>query len=312
MNNCQSTFSAIFKVPRDGEIFISSVYERCENFITNGIWTGIDILDLERWWSNFSLPEEMYFAACILDSLIYRSKKQTLSLIKHLFQRTLPDLVRVNPMPIRAPTDWISFLGSSHEIGVRLVAAVKKEDPPTKSAYLVLRMMKQEFSINEKFIVKPEMIEDSVQLGINVFIFIDDFLGTGEQFSETIINEGIEPYLSTHYVAYVPLVAHEVGIKKLNFLYPNLKLASVELLEEANGLFHTNSCCFNDELNNTKAAKEFYYALLKQKDIQVRDQSRRGFGKLELAYSFEHATPDNSLPILWWKNSKKFKPLFKR
>jgi len=304
--------STSFSVPRDGEIFISSVYERCEDFISNGIWTGIDILDFQSWWANFSIPEDRYFAACILDSLIYRSKKQTISLIQHLFQRTIPDLVRLNPMPITAPDNWIDLLGSSCESGVRLVAAVKHDDPPTKSSHLIMRIMKQEFSINEDFMITPDQIEDFVLYGINVFIFIDDFLGTGDQFTEILIDEAVEPYLHTHYVAYVPLVAHETGVTHLNNVYPDLKLSSVELLDESNGLFHSSSCCFNDEANDNIIAKAYYYELLKRKDIKIQDQHRRGFGKLELAYSFEHATPDNCLPILWWKHSQKFKPLFRR
>jgi hypothetical protein len=313
-NKCVSETATDFSVPRDGEIFISSVYERCEDLINHDIWSGIDLLELQSWWSNFRTPEEKYFAACILDSLIYRSKKQTIALIQHLFLCTIPRLANMNPMPIHQELNWIKLLqNTEYDPQVRLVTAIKQKDPPTKSAFYVARMMKQDLSICELCIVKPWEIKDCIKnQNVNVFIFIDDFLGSGDQFSEILEEEQIVPLLNSHYIAYIPLVAHNKGIQDLKDKFPGLRVTSVELLNNSNGLFNMESCCFDDETNNPESARTFYYKLLKDKGIRLQESKRCGYGRLGLAYAFEHATPDNCLPILWWNKSTMFKPLFKR
>jgi hypothetical protein len=59
-------------------------------------------------------------------------------------------------------------------------------------------------------------------------------------------------------------------------------------------------------------ARDFYYDLLDERQIRIDGPDRRGFGHYEIAYAFQHAVPDNSLPILWWSHSEHWKPLFDR
>lgn len=87
--------AAAFKLPRDGKIYIDQIVERCTSLIQCGIWGDMHPSHLRRWMKNFTTDEEKYFAACVLDSLIYRSKSQTIALIRQLFQRALPDLTRL-------------------------------------------------------------------------------------------------------------------------------------------------------------------------------------------------------------------------
>jgi hypothetical protein len=47
--------------------------------------------------TNFQTNEERYFAACVLDALIFRSEQQTISLFRHLFLPVIPDLARIEP-----------------------------------------------------------------------------------------------------------------------------------------------------------------------------------------------------------------------
>ncbi len=303
----------VFQLPRDGRPYFEEIFQRCGDLIRYGVWGGLDISQLRRWITNFTTDEEKYFAACVLDSLIYRSKGQTIALIRQLFQRMLPDLTRLNPTPFGSIDDWVENLRSrsfSNDPGVRLVAAVTKDDPPTKSAHIIARLMKQNLSICESWIIKPWEIQETIRAGIKIYVFIDDFLGTGNQFEDLFIRENLEPALANVYAVYAPLVAHESGQMHLQKTFPSLRINSVETLDAKYGLFHQNSGCFNDGVNTPNVARDFYKNLLITKKINVTPPYIWGYGKLELAYAFEDATPDNSLPILWWRKSPSWTPLF--
>jgi hypothetical protein len=304
-----------FQIPRDGVTYIQEISARCRSLIDRDIWRDLDLARLRRWFANFRTSEEKYFAACVLDALIYRSRDQTLALIRQLLQRTLPDLVRLDPPGIATPLDWCAALAMPGHLGddpgVRLVAAVSQSDPPTKSAHYVGRLLKRHFGVSEKWIIKAWDINEHFARGIRTFVFIDDFLGTGDQFEAFYRSEKISSY-SGIYAAYVPLVAHTTGISYLKKLLPSVRIRSVELLTESNAFFHSTSKSFEDGVNSPESARTFYHDLLQDRNIALSGTDRGGFGGLKLTYAFEHAAPDNCLPILWWRHSSQWTPLFDR
>lgn len=121
-----------FQLPRDGLTYIQEISARCRNLIDRDIWKDLDVARFRRWLANFKTNEEKYFAACVLDNLMYRSKDQTLALIKQMLQRILPDLMRLDPPSVSTPVDWATALAMparSGDPGVRLVTAVTQSDP---------------------------------------------------------------------------------------------------------------------------------------------------------------------------------------
>jgi hypothetical protein len=304
-----------FRVPRDGHLYHEDIVERCHGFINCGIWEGLDKNLLRTWLTNFRTDEERYFAACVLDALIFRSEKQTISLFRHLFLRVLPDLARLEPGHSDALIDAhrkLKRAESPVEPGMRLVSATKSSDPPSKSSPTLLRQLKRHLQIDENWMIKPGDIASCLSNGIRVFVFIDDLLGTGDQFKLLVDDEGLLPAITSSYVAYCPLAAHRKGIAALNSAMPLLKIRPVELLDERNEIFDPSANCFDDGLNSAESAELFYYELLQERGIHLASCDRRGYGGLELAYVFHHAVPDNNLPILWWDRSPDWKPLFVR
>lgn len=306
-----------FSLPQEAHAYIRRITERCIDLINTGIWSGIHVQRLRQWLSNFKTEQEKYFAACILDNLIYRSEDQTIALLKQLFQRTLPDLTRLNVSPVGAIYDWeerLKKLPTSYPVNpeIRLVAATKRQDPPTKSAHQIARLIKRFLYIDERWIINSWEVIENIRRNIKIFIFIDDFLGTGAQFEELINDEQLNHVLSEAYFAYLPLTAHVQGIKYLKRTFPRLHVSATEVLDETHGVFHTKSACFKDGINSPQIAKEFYYNLLDKYKITIPGPIRRGFGHFELAYIFQHAAPDNSLPILWWNDPGRWHSLFDR
>ena len=132
-----------FGIPQYGNMYIHSITDRCENLIHHGIWNGIHITRYKKWWSNFRTEEEQYFAACVIDSLIYRSEDQTIAIMKQLLQRTLPDLNNKNPMPIGIHTNFEDILKKrpySPDPKMRLVTVLGGKDPHSKSSPTIARL----------------------------------------------------------------------------------------------------------------------------------------------------------------------------
>jgi|GEM_PF-821546 len=312
-------------LPKEAHAYIQNVINRCEDLMEANIWTGLDKLKLRGWLSNFKTEKEKYFVACILDNLIYRTNKQTLALLKHLFRYTLPLLTKKSNFPLGIINEWDIYLNKLNfhlsyadnetiipDPKIRFVGVIKNNDSLAKSSYYLARLIKKDLSVFEHLIINPKEIQNCISKGVKVFIFIDDFLGTGMQFKGCIENQNLQSSLNLAYFAYVPLVAHKSGIELLNQLFPKIELAYVEYLDETNGIFHKDSKCFDDGENIVEKVKKYYYGLLKTKNINIENQFRKGYGELELLYIFEHASPDNSLPILWWPDTNEFKNLFNR
>jgi hypothetical protein len=272
-----------FRVPRDGFHYYQEIVDRCHRFINCGIWEGLDKLRLRAWLANFKTDEEKYFSACVLDALIYRSEKQTVSLLRHLFQRILPDLARSEPGHHGALDDAYAKLRRVEfpsEPGMRLVSVMRSSDPHSKSSPTLLRHLKRHLLIDERWMIKPSDMAACLNNGVEVFIFVDDFLGTGDQFKELVQSEYLTPLVSSAYTAYCPLAAHQEGVSALNTFLPDLRIRSVEPLDERHELFHPSASCFDDGLNDPMAAKSFYYALLHQRGVDLTGCERRGYGGL--------------------------------
>jgi hypothetical protein len=305
------TGDRLFAIPGRAETYVRDITQRCEELIEGQIWLGIDIPRLRAWLATFTTPTEKYFAARILDALIFRSDAQTTALMIQLFQRSLPDLIRRGRLPTGPMEDWLSRLRDlKDDPGIRIVPVIAHTDPPTKSGPLVCRLMKRHLRLNDKWMIWPAQIEKARRRGIRTFVFVDDFLGTGYQFRKFIATLHLAPRSGNECFIYAPLVAHEKGIDRLRKRLPFIHVASVEQLDDSYNLFSPASVHFNDGENTPELAKAFYLSLLQERGV-VLGRLTLGYSRLSLAFAFHHATPNASLPILWLPHPK-LSPLLSR
>lgn len=292
-------------LPKEWKIYANAIRDRCRDLIEYKIWSGIDLIQFDTWRHNFTTDEEKYFAACVLDALIYRSNAQTYSLINQMLNKNLNNLFRMLGEP-----DLQNFpeclVDRKVDPLIRLVPAITSEAPVTKSSNEILRFMKRHFRVCENWIINPWKIEDEIANGVKAFIFIDDFLGTGHQFEDVIIDSNLEAIIKSNLVVYAPLTAHTEGIYHLSLGYPKLKITYAEMLDKNVHSF------FNNYFHNEQSeAKAFYVDMLSKRGINLGIGNEYGYGNLELTYAFEHAAPDNSLQVLHKRNENWF-PLFNR
>lgn len=296
-----------FKAPESAETYIRQVLQRCEDLIETHIWTGLQSQRLTSWMSNFENLNERYFGACVIDALIYRSQAQTSAMMLQLFQRDLPDLCRTKS--IGFTNDWREALASKTDPGVRIVPVIRDIDPPTKSGPLVARLLRRGLGLNDKWMIWPWKIEDEINRGMRVFLLIDDFVGTGYQFcgfAKRAIHN-VDWWQKATFI-YAPLAIFKIGADRVSKRLPLLHLTSAEWLKESHNLFSKESHAFDDGQNNPENAKAFYLNLSDKWGVK---RWRLGYGNLGLTFAFEHATPNDSLPILW-ADGCGLKPLFGR
>lgn len=301
-----------FRLPEDGELYTRQIVSRCEDFAGTNIWSGIETLRLRRWLGNFTTPPEKYFAACVLDRLVYRSSEQTCSLIRQLFQRSLPDACRRRSLAAAAVDNWTEALQGHADIGVRVVPVIRDNDPPTKSGPLVARLFRRHLRLNERWMIWPWQVRRNRERGVRTFLFADDFLGTGHQFRKFARRVQLREALRNAEAIYVPLMAHQRGLDRLREKLPWLQCSSVEVLDYSYDVFSDSHEYFaDDHTNRPHAAREYYVDLMMRKGWADRRLDVFGYGGLSLVVAFEHATPNATLPVLWTHRAS-FVPLFDR
>jgi hypothetical protein len=302
-----------FRLPAHGLIYTNAIFVRSERLIDLGLWQGLQIPTLRAWQSNFTNDEERYFAACILDALIYRSEPQTIALMKQLVQRAVPDALRTSNFGQQFE-DFAARLKTSQygkDPGIRLVPVIKDTDPPTKSGPLLARLYRRHLGFVERWMIWPWAVPTAVKRGVRAFFFVDDFLGTGDQFVKFIRRFSLSPALTKAMVVYAPLTAHRAGVQQVGLDAPHVVVAAAEYLEEAHGIFDATSPHFSDNTNSPDGAREFYDGFLRRKGLWFSPTQRYGYGGLGLAYAFSHAVPNNSLPLFWTRR-RSWQPLFNR
>lgn len=186
---------------------------------------------------------------------------------------------------------------------IRMSPVIRQRHPPTKSGPLVARLYRRLLGVDERLMVWPSQLKTP---NVDLVLLIDDFLGTGTQFLEFIDHEGLRQLFSAKTIVYMPLVAHKDGIEEVQRQLPNCSVVSAEVLSQNHNVFCDESLAFADQTNDVAAAKVFYETLASKYGF-----GSSTFGSLNLLYGFRHATPDNSLGILYHRSST-WNPLLTR
>ena len=182
-----------FSLPPDGRTYTDFVLTRARQLIACNIWGGIEETRLDRWLNNFQGDLRRYFAARILDMLMYRSELQTKSMLAHLFQRTLPDLARARSLPGHLTTAF-DLLRRNGDPGLRVVPVEPKAHADATSGGIIARLIRRHLGLGRRWILS----HDEVTARTPFVIFVDDFIGTGTQFSRFLSQPHLGDLVSHH------------------------------------------------------------------------------------------------------------------
>jgi hypothetical protein len=297
------------KLPRSADARADTVFSLAESLIDTEIWDGLQKPRLRSWIGMFNGSEERYFAAMLLNALIYRSQAQTAALALQLFQRRIPQLIDVLGLVMGKHPTLLEILSNpERDPNIRIVPILKESDPPTKSGPLVCRLLKRLLGLSDHWMIWPTQVNTNEHRHVSVFIFVDDFLGSGSQ-AASFFNQ-LKPQEPIHWI-YAPFMACKSGIARLRNRSPHVSITAAEFLDDKHQLFHEASEYFSDGLNTPESAMSFYKQILQTRGIEPTHPYAFGYKKLQMAVSFSHATPNASLP-LFWMHRQPLRPLFDR
>lgn len=286
--------------------YMLKVKQYAKLLIDEKIWDSISHNDLDGWLHNFKTPEEKLLSALLLDSLIYRSAQQTTALLRSALECALPLAIYDCPNSVINGDDFLKIFTSKSTIEkIRIVPVIRNADPPTKSGPSIARMYRRNLSVNDNYMIWPWLIEENYNNGIMDFVFIDDVLATGQQASEFLQKLELHKFSNARF-SYIPLLAHQDGIDKLNEDHELVRVSPVETLDK-------NSCFFTAEKMSQIHDLESLYLEVSKKFLNRRLFSKmaKGYNDMSLTFSYYHATPNASLPLYWYE-SDTFAPLVRR
>lgn len=180
-------------MPENIDYFVESVFSTCKQLIESGFWE-IPESRLSSWYRQFCGPEEQFFAACLLDQTIFRSRLQFESALRALFRSNLFGAV----FPGQNDLCLTQAIQGRYEPKIRLIPVICETDPPTKSGPLVMRRLQRILRINSKWMCWPWQVPQAIdENGVTTIVFVDDFLGSGRQFETFFRQWGFDKQITS-------------------------------------------------------------------------------------------------------------------
>lgn len=286
--------------------FPEALQERCASFVQVQAWPLLNELDWNGWLMNFS-PSELPFARTLLEAFVYFREPQAHALLRAAFHSISRELEAAWDDPTVARAAWSNFRDRV------IVSYVEGEQPsPTDSGLGFARRARIILGIPEGRIVRPDELVRVLQRDPTTpALFLDDFLGSGEQLRTTWGRQygGIRLRDLTlgNPIWYVPLLATEYGIQRVSPLVPGVRIRPAHVLTSRYSAYAEDSEIWR--AGELEVGKQF-----------VADASARagypepacwGFHRLALCVALLDTIPDASLP-LFYSERNGWRPLVRR
>jgi len=294
------------------DLIIKEVLAKCDVLRTVGFWPTERVLRPRAWLQNFD-PEDKGTAALLLDKFNYYNGRLTDALLCSSF-RSLGD-----GLPKAAEPDSPEIL--LRALNKAVFTPVRGERPnPTDSGYLLCRKARQILGIDENRIVDTDGAISAAKIGSPV-VFLDDFIGSGDQFIYTWSKhshsgstfETIQAQNGFSAI-YIALVATDYGAKAIYEKCPRVSLCVTHVLKPPS----TIEGAFGEEQETAERITDFlqkYCTRLTPREEYIAkniDYLVYGYKRRGLLFGFEHSIPDATLPIFWSPGENKWEPLIER
>jgi hypothetical protein len=291
----------------------SFVSNKCGFFSEIHLWPREARLNPEAWLSNFSSAENEH-AVHLLNAFIYYSAELTIELFKSAFQGLSSRVIELDGPYVQAQATWLQFRRSA------IVTRVTGEVPnDTDSGYMFARMARQQLGLDERQIMSNEnALETLLREGPRPVVFVDDFVGSGDQFISTWLRE-YEPTggatasfqrlseVRGGFFCYCPVFVAETGRDAIRRECPSVLLSPAHFLPANYSALSDNSIIWPDHLRHS--AFDFLETASIRAGIDHSDWM--GYRDQGLTLAFEHGVPDATMPI-FYHGENGWKPLIRR
>lgn len=294
----------------------SNVIEACGRLVDFGAWEQTKI-DPEGWLTNFSASERP-FALVLLSRFTFLADHLVDQLFRSAFQN-LSNMLLENWLAFSDACDrWRDFCNQA------LITIVQGEDPnPSDSGWLFARKARQAIGIDQRQLFEPREVIAKLAGGFSgPVVFVDDFVGSGEQFLSTWKRRYLHAggsasfeTLSTTSSAtfyYCNAMTTEYGLKRISRHVPKIRISAGNVIPERYSLADPDSLLWPKSIRKEGIA--LVEAVGRRLGYDANDGGEgdwRGFHKLGLALAFQHSVPDANLPLFFTEKNG-WKPLVRR
>ena len=265
------------------------------------VWAAEMKTSARRWLRNFK-DDEQEAAGALLDSFIYFPGP----FVDRLFTAAFDGLaVEV----CSTAHDYPGKKRAWDEFRERVLVTHPTGEMPnvTDSGYLFDRKARQLLEVPQEHIMEPEAIVATLVSLDSPVLFVDDFVGSGDQFVKTWrrrydTSNGAASFQDLaadgRSFYYCPLVCTTKGIQRLQTL-AGLRLRPIHELPKEYSVNDPSSLVWPDHL------RAFGPDVVKAASARagIPPDGTWGYSDLALTLAFEHGVPDATLPLFYWEKA---------
>lgn len=290
---------------------INPLLEKCELFSDMQVWPIEPPIKPELWLSNFR-EDELPFAESLLSSFFLYNEKMCNEMLKSTFQNISSTF---GDGTFDEKTDkWNSLCSDA------IFTTVDIDDSNlTASGNFFCRKAKQVLGIEEGRFHNKEVALAKLYAGsASTVIFLDDFIGSGLQFTDTWTSPHIDRGVTMSYAHicaskgvnayYINLLATEYGLMELGRTCKNIEVVCAHTLNNHYSALAPDSIIWPD---SQRADSQSFLEQVSIRSGLTKKMNWKGFHDLGLTVAFAHGVPDATLPIFYW-NENGWKPLIER
>ncbi len=291
------------------DIYQKDVLSKCKLFKASTLWPNEQKIRPRAWIDNFE-EKDKEIASLLLDCFIYYKNDHTDALLMSAYHSIAHLDIDLGSSSLE------QFMGNA-----KFTVVTGEEPNPTDSGNFIIRKVRQLLKVPEHNIVPVEDAIAHAKQGGTV-IFLDDFIGSGDQFIRTWQRKyGNQPQQSfediyqtkSFHGIYVTLVACSKGMETIRLKAPSVHVAPAHVLSQT-------SSVFGIELRNINQFQldEFltkYSARLTPNEQYIANYphfKKYGYHGIGALMAFEHSVPDATLPIFWSPGTDDWVPLIER
>lgn len=278
-------------------------------------WSNITSVEYNQWLSNFDgIPDGQYIACRLLNRLLYYSDKD----IKKLLVDAINDVYSQQVVLPLQLSKGFSSLPSENEYEIN--ASIKKTlfipltiwgDPGASGPY-IMRCIHNYYKPRVQACYVSEIVNSEV-IPYDRIIIVDDFVGSGEQFSDfwenAEIRDGtlLRKWCQDHKIqaTYLALIGYKKTLLDLQSHFDDIHISFAETLDESHRIFAPNGLCW-ENVEEQERVQQLLKTELDKFGIKLL-----GFRDLDFAVAVHDTIPDWSLPLLY-KNINGWNMLIER
>ncbi|CAH0150191.1 hypothetical protein [Roseomonas sp. CECT 9278] len=283
------------------------------------LWPPEARVDPRRWLGNFRNDADAVYAHHLLNGFTYLSGAMTAEVFSAGFHSLSSRCAQSAADFPTAARLWRSFCDSL------IITHVTGEQPnPSDSGAIFVRMMRTVVGLREEQLFPPDgALAEATATPSRPVLFVDDFVGSGNQFVDTWKRSYSIGATTTSFKAlahaspsteffYCPAICTAFGARNIRTKCPAVHLSPGHLLPPEYSALHPASVIWPDDMRAEGAAfieRTSRAAGIPDLGGQVDDY--RGFNRLGLTLAFSHSVPDATLPLFYWEGNG-WHPLVRR